>query len=1398
MPVVSTFPPPKDIFDDDDDDDGWQDMPVVREDTSLSGLDEEDQKKYHYQLPSTSKSTVVNATGNLIDFDDSGNEWRSKLDNKNEMEYTRLRVNEEDEEDEVHLRTKYLFDEDKAMTPLSQMQATKNLLTEAQRIAYVGLCALTTREMVQAMKLAGRKELKASIQNMELWALKIMGRLYYHMELETQEQKMIESLAEHGVLASDLVPALMTTHTVANPEYDPEEARRKAQRQDEGPDRPESPDSVSDQTLVNEPIGEGSQTPTVSSSAPGPSSPTPDNPAHSPNPQPASSTDPHPTTPTAPLTQTRTTHKVLQDTSTAAIPGVSTSLSTTDESVTLDIRWTVLCDLFLILIADSVYDARSRVLLEQVALKLGLGWLDVVKFESRVTQALEIQEDVETLEQKDIVEGARKAGNKRRYVMLGLATLGGGLVIGLSAGLLAPVIGLGLAGALTTVGVTGTGAFLGGTAGAAVITTGGVLTGSGIAVRGMAKRTQQVRTFDVLPLHNNKRVNCILTVPGFMNGQNDDVRLPFSVLDPIVGDVFSVLWEPEMIRETGSALKILTGEVLSQIGMTVLQATVMTGLMTALQWPIILTKLGYLIDNPWSNALDRARAAGRVLADVLIQRHLGVRPITLIGFSLGARVIFYALLELASQKAFGIVQDVFLLGATLTCSTQQWIQTRSVVSGRYVNAFAKNDWVLNYLFRATSGGVGGVAGLRAVEGVVGLENVDVTDKIAGHMSYRTFMPLILDQLGFPVFSDYFDEPEEPDFDEDRIVVREEDTQKKSGWFSSKKKSTSSSGNPQRPVSRPPSTATFAGIQRKKDGEKAQQNGSVNAEPTKAAAAQEEDDDELPPRMETASPHLPVASGSGRNTPTLHSRSASPAPSNGAPNANGNANANGKDPASSIPIHAGFDLNAIKNALKEVEEERGTSVSSTSPAAAYSSAASASASTSTSASNAAPPPPSVVVAPAATATAKNTPSSTPKKSFLSRFTRSPSPAPAAPTRSVSTPPSQAFGAGASSGSAYGYAAESSVHGRANSFDSVGSREDVEEHDLASSSASAAGPSIPAFSRSFSTPLASSAYASASSAATAAASRLSSVADDITSSAAYSSFSSAASSAAERASSSYADFRSSVGASAASLGSNLNSRVQEGLGKSSLSFGNPFGGDEEEEGERTARPGFKMQMPSSLSMSALGLPPEEDIAPAWGLPAAATSAFNSAANQAFNAAANHAFSSAKDRAYASATSSLADAKTTAMEGLGSIGSLGSRYASSIPSPPSLSNPFAGSSAGLELPSLSFGSGSGTGSGSSFTSNLGSRFSSTFNTSPAEAPSSLTFGSAFDDPSPPSRSALSFGAEDGSLHALGGVGRKEEDGWSIPPLTGFGSGSGGEKRRENGGVGRGLDEFGANPWS
>jgi hypothetical protein len=175
-----------DIFDDDDD--GWEDMPVVRDHDAAfaGGLDEEDQKKYHYQAPAPKRAAGAagNATGQLIDIDEDGAAWHEKAA-ADEAEYTRLRMEEENDGDEVHLRTRYLFDEDKAMTPLNQMQQTKRLLTEAQRIAYVGLCSLVAREMTQMLRTVHSKELKPAIQSMEVWAMKMMGRLYHHMEIAT-------------------------------------------------------------------------------------------------------------------------------------------------------------------------------------------------------------------------------------------------------------------------------------------------------------------------------------------------------------------------------------------------------------------------------------------------------------------------------------------------------------------------------------------------------------------------------------------------------------------------------------------------------------------------------------------------------------------------------------------------------------------------------------------------------------------------------------------------------------------------------------------------------------------------------------------------------------------------------------------------------------------------------------------------------------------------------------------------------------------------------------------------------------------------------------------------------------------------------------------------------------
>lgn len=233
--------------------------------------------------------------------------------------------------------------------------------------------------------------------------------------------------------------------------------------------------------------------------------------------------------------------------------------------IDIDVRWTVLCDLFLILISDSVYDARSRTLLERVGNFLDVPWLDICRFEKRVTDSLEMQEaaNKENWDEQAHMESRQKRARTRRLVMMGLATVGGGLVIGLSAGLLAPVIGAGLAAGFTTIGVTGTGSFLAGAGGAAVIGTTGALTGGTVGVRAAKRRVGAVKTFEYRPLHNNKKVNLVVTVAGWMTGKVDDVRLPFSTIDPIMGDIYAVLWEPEMLRSMGDTINILATEVRS-------------------------------------------------------------------------------------------------------------------------------------------------------------------------------------------------------------------------------------------------------------------------------------------------------------------------------------------------------------------------------------------------------------------------------------------------------------------------------------------------------------------------------------------------------------------------------------------------------------------------------------------------------------------------------------------------------------------------------------------------------------------------------------------------------------------------------------------------------------------
>ena len=84
-----------------------------------------------------------------------------------------------------------------------------------------------------------------------------------------------------------------------------------------------------------------------------------------------------------------------------------------------------------------------------------------------------------------------------------------------------------------------------------------------------------------------------------------------------------------------------------------------------------------------------------------------------------------------------------------------------------------------------------VAGLAPVENIPGLENIDVTSLVNGHMAYRAAMPRLLREVGWEVESEEFTEIEDPDPENhekrQRELIREIDEARKDAESKPEKK-----------------------------------------------------------------------------------------------------------------------------------------------------------------------------------------------------------------------------------------------------------------------------------------------------------------------------------------------------------------------------------------------------------------------------------------------------------------------------------------------------------------------------------------------------------------------------------------------------------------------------------
>ena len=248
----------------------------------------------------------------------------------------------------------------------------------------------------------------------------------------------------------------------------------------------------------------------------------------------------------------------------------------------------------------------------------------------------------------------------------------------------------------------------------------------------------------------NNGLRVVICVQGWLWRRSEVVTMwvPVREVDPSA-EVYSLRWETEALQELGFCLvKTIATTLACQIAKYVLIAlsALAASLLAALAIPLTVMMVATALDNPWTVVRARAKKVGRMLADTLVERVHGERPVTLIGVSLGAQVVLSCLKRLIQlqgegKNVHGILENVFLLGGACSSDSVTWSAIRPLVAGRVVNAYCKTDWILGLVHRA-AGLTARPAGLEMIK-CPAIENIDVTPHIFGHLSYKNALPKLL-------------------------------------------------------------------------------------------------------------------------------------------------------------------------------------------------------------------------------------------------------------------------------------------------------------------------------------------------------------------------------------------------------------------------------------------------------------------------------------------------------------------------------------------------------------------------------------------------------------------------------------------------------------------------------
>ncbi|KAK4228520.1 hypothetical protein QBC38DRAFT_498361 [Podospora fimiseda] len=440
----------------------------------------------------------------------------------------------------------------------------------------------------------------------------------------------------------------------------------------------------------------------------------------------------------------------------------------------------------LVLLSSGHYTGESRALVVFLASALELPLEMVNNEEIEIAkamvegsaQAARQGERERTMSAQKEMEAKKQASQANRFLKVGLASVAGAAVIGLTGGLAAPLVAGAIGGVMGSVGLGGVASFLG------VFWMNGALVGTlfgafGARMTGgiIDKYARDVEDFKFIPLaeewgpggtrqteENKRRLRLTIGINGWLSTKQD-VTKPWRYLADDT-EVFALRYEMNSLLGLGQSLQeTINSYAWNTVKVEILKRTVLATMWGAL-WPAYMLSAASALDNPFNLAKNRSEKAGEILADALINKVQGERPVTLVGYSLGARVINSCLQSLAKRRAFGLIENVVFIGAPVPSNRHHWQEIRSVVSGKMFNVYSKNDYLLAFLYRATSIQLG-VAGLQEIKDIDGVENIDLSEQVSGHMRYASLIEKILKRCGLPVIKGV---TESIDKDDDAVEI----------------------------------------------------------------------------------------------------------------------------------------------------------------------------------------------------------------------------------------------------------------------------------------------------------------------------------------------------------------------------------------------------------------------------------------------------------------------------------------------------------------------------------------------------------------------------------------------------------------------------------------------------